>query len=89
MHYCYGWPCGGSVDYPDEQVYQDRSWGQYLSFRLEDLEPGEYVTVDGRLTPLAVRYLAQASGKYALLSSSAGITTQIVAGDVGCPGAHE
>ena len=62
MHYCYGWPCGGSVDYPDEQVYQDRSWGQYLSFRLEDLEPGEYVTVDGRLTPLAVRYLAQGNG---------------------------
>ncbi len=58
MHYCYGWPCGGPVDYADEQVYQERSWGKYVAFRLEDLEPGEYVTVDGRLTPLAVRYLA-------------------------------
>ncbi len=69
MHYCYGWPCGGSVDYPEEQVYQDRSWGQYLSFKLEDLEPGEYVTVDGRLTPLAIRYLAQGNGNLASIQS--------------------
>ncbi len=62
MYYCYGWPCGGPVDHPEEQVYQDRSWGQYLSFKLEDLEPGEYVTADGRLTPLAIRYLAQGNG---------------------------
>jgi len=47
------------VDYPGEQLYQDLSWGQYLTFRLDDLEPGEYVTADGRLTPLAIRYLAQ------------------------------
>ena len=59
MHYCYGWPCGGSVDYPEEQLYQDRSWGRHIPFRLEDMEPGEYVTVDGRLTPLAVRYLTK------------------------------
>ena len=58
LHYCYGWPCGGQVDYPDEQVYQDRSWGYYLPFRLDDLEPGEYGTMDGRLTPLGIQYLA-------------------------------
>ena len=62
MHYAYGWPCGGAVDYPGEQPYQDRSWGRYISFRLGDLEPGEYVTVDGRLTPLGVRYLADTGG---------------------------
>ena len=59
MNYCYGWPCGGNVDYPEDQVYQDRSWGEYLSFDLEKLDTGEYVTVDGRLTPLAISYLAQ------------------------------
>ena len=59
MNYCYGWPCGGNVHYPEDQVYQDRSWGKYLSFDLEKLDAGEYVTVDGRLTPLAICYLAQ------------------------------
>ncbi len=62
MHYAYGWPCGGTVDYPGEQPYQDRSWGRYVSFRLEDMEPGEYVSVDGTLTPQAVRYLADTGG---------------------------
>ena len=58
MYYTYGWPCGGPAEYGDEQLYQDRSWGQYVPFTLDGMEPGEYVTVDGRLTPLAVRYLA-------------------------------
>ena len=58
MNYCYGWPCGGTVDYPQDQVYQDRSWGKYLSFEFEKMDPGEYVTVDGRLTPLAISYFA-------------------------------
>ena len=58
MNYCYGWPCGGIVDYPEDQVYQDRSWGKYISFELEKMDPGEYVTVDGRLTPLAISYFA-------------------------------
>ena len=61
MYYCYGWPCGGPAEYGDEQMYQDRSWGRYVPFSLCDMEPGEYVTVDGRLTPLAVRYLASAA----------------------------
>ena len=63
MHYAYGWPCGGEVDYPSEQPYQDRSWGRYMSFHLEDMEPGEYVSTDGVLSPLAVRYLADAGGE--------------------------
>jgi hypothetical protein len=56
--YCYGWPCGSAPDDPDLQVYQDRSWGTYLPFDLAALEPGEYVTADGRLTAQAVKYLA-------------------------------
>lgn len=56
--YNYGWPCGGAPELPDLQVHQDRSWGAYLPFRLADMETGEYVTTDGRLTPLAVRYLS-------------------------------
>ena len=62
LHYCYGWPCGGTPEEPSEQPLQDRSWGRYLPFRLDDLEPGEYVTADGRLTPLAVRYLGSQAG---------------------------
>ncbi len=56
--YCYGWPCGFAPDDPELQVYQDRSWGAYLPFDLAALEPGEYVTTDGRLTARAVKYLA-------------------------------
>lgn len=56
--YCYGWPCGGAPENPNLQVYQDRSWGAYLSFELADLEAGEYVTIDGRLTARGIKYLA-------------------------------
>ena len=66
MHYAYGWPCGGEVDYPGEQPYQDRSWGRYMTFRLEDMEPGEYVSTDGVLSPRAVRYLADVGGAMAV-----------------------
>jgi len=57
--YCYGWPCGGEVDDADGQLYQERSWGAYLPFDLAELEPGEYVTTDGRLTALGIRTLAR------------------------------
>jgi len=57
MWYCYGWPCGSAPDDLHKQLYQDRSWGTYLSFDLNHLAPGEYVTPDGRVTPLAVHYL--------------------------------
>ena len=46
MNYCYGWPCGGTVDYPEDQVYQDRSWGKYLAFDLEKLDAGFLVIWD-------------------------------------------
>lgn len=56
--YCYGWPCGSEPESPEHQQYQDRSWGTYLPFDLADLQPGEYVTIDGRLTGLGIRSLA-------------------------------
>ena len=56
--YCYGWPCGSAPENPESQVFQDRSWGAYLPFDLAALEPGEYVTTDGRLTPRAIAHLA-------------------------------
>jgi hypothetical protein len=59
--YCYGWPCGSAPEDPERQLYQDRSWGTYLPFDLDILEPGEYVTIDGRLTALAVGYLARSA----------------------------
>lgn len=55
--YCYGWPCGSAPEAPESQLYQDRSWGAYLPFDLAGLAPGEYVTIDGRLTALAVKHL--------------------------------
>ncbi len=58
FNYCYGWPCGGKPEYDKEQQYQEFSWGDYLPFKLDDLEAGEYVSPYGRLTPLAVKYLA-------------------------------
>lgn len=59
LWYCYGWPCGSAPEDGERQMYQDRSWGVYLPFDLDALEPGEYVTTDGRLTPVAIRYLAE------------------------------
>jgi len=59
LWYCYGWPCGSVPEDPERQVYQDRSWGAYLPFNLDELEPGEYVTIDGRLTSRAVNFLAR------------------------------
>ena len=65
LWYCYGWPCGSAADDIELQVYQDRSWGAYLPFDLDDLEPGEYVSIDGRLTARAVSYLAHAVSRIA------------------------
>ena len=58
FNYCYGWPCGGKPEYDTEQQYQEFSWGNYLPFKLDYMEAGEYVSPYGRLTPLAVKYLA-------------------------------
>jgi len=54
--YAYGWPCGVKPLWP-EQLHQNMSWGVYLPFYLPELPPGEYVTTDGQLTPLAIEYL--------------------------------
>jgi hypothetical protein len=56
--FCFGWPCGEAPTHPDRQPGQVHSWGVYLPFHLAALEPGEYVTVDGRLTPLAFAAIA-------------------------------
>lgn len=64
--YCYGWPCGGEVEDAERQPQQDRSWGAYLPFDLANLPAGEYVTTDGRLTPLGIRSLAQAGSRQSL-----------------------
>ncbi|HEY7034125.1 MAG TPA: C45 family autoproteolytic acyltransferase/hydrolase [Thermomicrobiales bacterium] len=66
LWFCYGWPCGSAPEDPERQLYQDRSWGAYLPFDLVMLEPGEYVTVDGRLTALAVGYLARIASRVAV-----------------------
>ncbi len=59
LYYCYGWPCGTSSVDASWQHLQERSWGEYIGFKLNDLVPGEYVTSDGRLCPTAVRYINQ------------------------------
>jgi hypothetical protein len=64
--YCYGWPCGSQPESPEHQVYQDRSWGTYLTFDLDDLTPGEYVTTDGRLTSLGIKGLVLSERKESL-----------------------
>lgn len=64
--YCYGWPCGSAPEDADRQIFQDRSWGTYLPFDLAQLEPGEYVTTDGRLTALAIKILTPAPSREAI-----------------------
>jgi hypothetical protein len=54
--FCYGWPC---ADVERRRAVpstrQRASWGRHLPFRLDDLEAGEYTTIDGTLTDLARR----------------------------------
>ena len=59
LYYCYGWPCGTLPIDPSQQHLQERSWGEYVAFKLSDLASGEYVTSDGRLSPTAIRYINQ------------------------------
>jgi len=44
--YAYGWPCG-ETGASAEQPYQDRSWGQYVSFGLSSVPDGEIVSIEG------------------------------------------
>jgi acyl-CoA:6-aminopenicillanic acid acyl transferase len=54
--YTYGWPCGEAPAHGD-QLLQERAWGIFLGFPIADLPAGEYTTLTGELTPLAVRHL--------------------------------
>ena len=42
--YTYGWPCGETPDHGD-QLLQERSWGQFIGFKLADLPAGEYLSL--------------------------------------------
>jgi acyl-CoA:6-aminopenicillanic acid acyl transferase len=53
--YAYGWPCGEAAQFGD-QMLQERSWGRFVGFRLADLPAGQYSTLTGELTPLAMRH---------------------------------
>ena len=53
----WGWGSGRQPRFPEQQGIHDRSWGVYVPFKLSALKPGEYVTKDSRLTPLAIRYI--------------------------------
>jgi hypothetical protein len=71
LWYSYGWPCGGAPEDPERQIYQDRSWGAYLPFDLDELEAGEYVTIDGRLTARAIAYLSRTVSQVPVLAGVA------------------
>lgn len=49
LWYCFGWPSGAKPQYPD-QIKQDKSWGLYRSFSVDDLAEGVYTTLEGELT---------------------------------------
>lgn len=53
--YAYGWPCGLAPDHGD-QMLQDRSWGHFVGFPLADMPAGDYTTLTGELTHLALRH---------------------------------
>ena len=54
--YTYGWPCGEAPEHGD-QLLQERAWGTFLGFPIAALPAGEYTTLTGELTPLAIRHL--------------------------------
>jgi hypothetical protein len=56
--YTYGWPCGEAPEYGD-QMLQERSWGNFVGFPLDGLPAGEYTTLTGDLTPLAMRHFSR------------------------------
>lgn len=58
--YAYGWPCGEAPQYGD-QLLQERSWGKFLGFPITDpdLPAGDYTTLTGELTYLAVKHMQQ------------------------------
>jgi hypothetical protein len=53
--YVYGWPCGEAPQFGD-QMLQERSWGNFIGFPLAGLPAGQYSTLTGELTALAMRH---------------------------------
>jgi hypothetical protein len=53
--YVYGWPCGETPQFGD-QMLQDRSWGHFVGFSVGDLPAGQYTTLTGELTSLAMQH---------------------------------
>ena len=56
--YTYGWPCGEAPEHGD-QLLQERAWGTFLGFPIAALPTGDYTTLTGELSPLAIRHLRQ------------------------------
>lgn len=56
LWYAFGWPCGEPADHGD-QLLQEASWGRFVGFPLDGLPAGDYTTLTGELTPLAIRHL--------------------------------
>ena len=56
LWYCFGWPCGGRPQFAD-QPYQERSWGYFLPFCVDELPAGEMTTIYGDVLPAAQKYL--------------------------------
>lgn len=56
--YTFGMPCGNAQQ-GSSHHFPATPWGHYLPFRLAELEPGVYTTLDGLLTPLCLGYLAR------------------------------
>jgi hypothetical protein len=58
--YAYGWPCGAQPEFGD-QIFQQNSWGRYLSFGLNGEKEGKgtilLTTVNGTITSASVRFI--------------------------------
>jgi hypothetical protein len=54
--YTYGWPCGEAPEHGD-QLLQERAWGIFIGFPIAALPAGDYTTLTGELTPLAISHL--------------------------------
>ncbi|MFO1349433.1 MAG: carcinine hydrolase/isopenicillin-N N-acyltransferase family protein [Gammaproteobacteria bacterium] len=59
--YTYGWPCGEPPEYGD-QLLQERSWGEFIGFPLAGLPEGDYTTLTGELTHLAMQHFDSLRG---------------------------
>ena len=56
LWYCFGWPCGGQPQFSD-QPYQERSWGYFLPFCVDELPAGDMTTIFGDLLAAAQEHI--------------------------------